>query len=152
MSGTVIRILETTNFSFDSVAAVANSEQVVLLAQHIDTSQWRTAGLMVRVVSLTLPGYANDKVNLLVVNDPWDPMSGTTEYQPVGTYGPIIQQSLNPTDGGTGAPPVSPYGMYVPLSNFGALLAVALQCTRTASSTQGDNIQIKLNVDLVLKD
>lgn len=151
MSGTVIRVVEETKFDFTDVQAVANAEQFVTLAQHIDTSQWREAGLMVRVSSITLPGYSNDKIYILAVNDPWDPMSGTTLYEPNGANAYPLNESLNPSEG-SGAPPSVAYGMYFPLSNLGGLLSLALHCTRNGSSTPTNTIEVYLNVDLILKD
>lgn len=152
MSGTVIRLVEETKYDFTDLQAAANAEQFVTLAQHVDTSQWREAGLMVRVTSITLPGYGNDKIYIVAANDPWDPMSGTTLYDPQGTNAFIVNESLNPNESGSGAPPGGAYGMYFPLSNFGALITLSLLCTRNASSTPTDTIRVYVNVDLILKD
>ncbi len=155
MSGTVIRVIEDSNYDFADLQT--NGLQSILIAQRIDVSQYREGGLLVRVVKLDIATPAKDDILIAVYEDCWDPFSGTTLYSPTVSDGdvasapyPLLPTSLNPTAGTT--PPTGAYGLWFPLTTpFGGLLQLGIRGTRTAG-TPGDSLSVQLNADLILKD
>lgn len=145
MSGTVIRILEPTQYDFTSVGS-ANA-LVVPVATRIDASQYRQADLIVRVVATTWSSTSDD-IAVLVAPDPADP-SMPGQYFDLQSN-PYLVTSINPTT--KNPPPAEPYGMFYPIANaigtFSPLLQVALMATHAS----GNPLQIALYMDLALKD
>lgn len=151
MSGTIIRVAELASYEFSNIAV--DYGQYVLLAQHIDTSQWREASLLVRVVQFTMADSSHlDDILLTAAIDAWDASSGTTIYTPEGANAfPLAASSLNPAGSGS-APPSEPFAMLFALSNFGSMVQVLLQAVRGTGVATGTELTISLSVDLVLKD
>lgn len=150
MSGIVIRVLEQTKYDFTNLAKAANSSQQIIVAQHIDTSRLREGRVIVRVVSVDWTDVTNDDIQLTVLADPYDPLEGTTQYEPSGTAAVLVgPATLNPND--PSAPSTNPYAMFFELpANFGPMIMIAVGATRTASSTA--NLKIELMIDLALKN
>lgn len=143
MSGTTLSILKRTGYDFKKVLAADGSSLTVLVARRIDVTQWREGALILRVFNVNI-GSSNDKIEVIAACDGYDPEYPSVDFDPVGS--PFVQEEI-PGDEN------APYVVLEDLgSNFGGLIQVALMASRNNSSTQEDDFDIDLAIDLVLKD
>lgn len=159
MSGLSLRVIETNFFDFKGAGA---SQTITMpVAQRIDVSQYREAGLLVRIIQIEIvnTGTSGDDIQIAVAEDPWDPFSGPVVFAPETTTGaaapaspyPLAQTSLNPNYQQT--PPSNSYFLFFPLTApFGGLLEVNLYGVGGSARSAGDALSVALNADLILKD
>lgn len=146
MAGMVTSVLDRTRMNFESVAAEDDATGVGTVVQRIDTSQYREGRVIARIFDISVQDSTNDDILLVVAPDPYDPNYPSTRFEIGGT---LVAQSLYDSDlAGNN----EPYALFFDITQFGPLLQVAVQATRNASSTFGNNLDIEVAIDLALKD
>lgn len=135
-TGMTMRIIPQTTYTFDNLAA--GTDQVIIIAQHIDVGPFEEVDFMVRCYTGGF-GSAGCKIEVLAIPDGWTPESPTTRFlDNAAATTVLLDSSIS----------LPFYSSTALSSGFGRLLTIGIMATQATPPVACNAV---LSIDLAMK-